>query len=382
MITISEQPNRISPANLPMVINISDTLEATLFYRVTVYQSNDNLIGKLKIFKIADNDNLVNINRLVDNFITTKLGTNTMIESLDGALKYYFTITSYSDSGLLLETYTSEVKWAYNAGRNYIKYDVTDWYMNYSNIANKYADFLTTKPLVNKIFKFQKEFLYFLADELSDVNRFKITFYDYSGNIIKTHTQSIVILNHIIHKINVNPSFLIESIEGITNMSKYTVALYHNNDRVSKERTYIIDKEFDCVEPVCLNWENFEGGIDSFTFINPRETKSADKQTIQKGYIEYSNGRYSPYNSVISNKIESTYKLTSLGVNDGEYRTLSNIIGSLNVYVWVDNNDILPIIISNTSSNIKRRKYSSELLRYTVDFKSKPNLNLIIKYIN
>ena len=381
MITIIEEPNRVSAANLPMNITINDDNETTLFYRVTIYGNDNIVLGRLKLFK-RGTDNTIDISRILSNYVKTEINnSNNLFESLEGGVRYNISVLSYRNDGVVNDTYYSESKIAYNAGVNYLKFDVTDWYMDFSNITNKYSNFLTSKPEVTKIFKFQKEYLYFLADDLSGVNRFRITFYDYNNNILHTHNEALSITNKIIHRFNLQPSNVLAINPAALNVHKYTIALYHNSDRVSKERTYIIDKSFDCNEPVCINWENFEGGVDSFTFINPRETKASNKQLIQRGYIEYSNGRYSPYNSIISNSLESTYKLTSLGISDEEFKSLTNIIGSLNTYVWINNTDILPIIITTSSAQVKRKKYNG-LLRFTLEFKSKPDLDLIIKYLD
>src|SRR5690606_38391119 len=113
----------------------------------------------------------------------------------------------------------------------------------------------------------------------------------------------------------------------VTRLHRMEVALYGGDVRVSKIRTFIVDEDYDCAyDKVNILWENYEGGIDTYTFINPRETKNATRQVMRlNGYSTSINNVFENLSQVVSSSVESTYRLTTLGLSDEMYKALSNM---------------------------------------------------------
>lgn len=387
-INIINQPADISPTGNPMLFRVEDSNVNARFFRVTIKEvGTDEILGVSKVFKAPTEDgNFVDIARRLKDYTSIEVDNSSAVfESVNGAVNYYVVFESIDNYGTVLSTAISPNKWAISGGGDILNgynYDMTDWYMDINQIGVKYADFLTSKPEINDIFLFQKEMLYFLADGASGVDRFEIRLYNKNGGLIQTISEPIDVTaeGEILHRLFVQPNLLATIYEfDVTELHRMEVALYGGSVRVSKTRTYIVDEDYDCAyDKVNILWENYEGGIDTYTFINPRETKNVTRQTMRlNGYSESINNVFENLSQVVSSTVESTYRLTTLGLSDEVYRALSNMIGTENAYVELGNGALWGIVLDNTSVEVKRRKYETSLLRFDLQFKSIPNLDLI-----
>lgn len=387
-IQIINQPADISPTGNPMLFRVEDSNINATFFRVTIKRADtDEILGISKVFKAPLEDgNFVDIARRLKDYTSIEVDNSSAVfESLSGAVNYYVLFESVDNSGNVLSTAISPNKWAISGGGDILNgynYDMTDWYMNVAQIGVKYADFLTSKPEISDIFLFQKEMLYFLADENSGVDRFEIRVYNKNGSIIQTISEPIDVTaeGELLHRLFVQPNLLATIYDfDVTQLHRMEVALYSDSIRVSKIRTYIVDEDYDCAyDKVNILWENYEGGIDTYTFINPREIKNVSRQTMRlNGYSESINNVFENLSQVVSSTVESTYRLTTLGLSDEVYKSLSNMIGTENAYVELGDGSLWGIVLDNTSVEVKRRKYETSLLRFDLQFKSIPNLDLI-----
>lgn len=387
-INIIQQPADISPTGNPMLFRVEDTDANTIFFRATIKRvGTDEILGVSKVFKTpTEEGNFVDIARRLKDYTSIEVDNSSAIfESISGAINYYVQFDSVNNNGTILSTAISPNKWAISGGGDLLNgynYDMTDWYMSVAQIGVKYADFLTSKPLISDIFLFQKEMLYFLADEDSGVNRVEIKLYDKDGILFETISEPISVTaeGQILHRLFIQPNLLATVYDfDVTEVGRMEVALYGDSVRVSKVRTFIIDEDYDCAyDKVNILWENYEGGIDTYTFINPRETKNVTRQTMRlNGYSESINNVFENLSQVVSSTVESTYRLTTLGLTDEMYKALSNMIGTENAYVELGDGSLWGIVLDNTSVEVKRRKYETSLLRFDLQFKSIPNLDLI-----
>jgi len=387
-INIIQQPADISPTGNPMLFYVEDSNINATFFRVTIKRvDTDEVLGISKVFKSPTGaGNFVDVSRRLKDYTFIEVDNSSSIfESVNGAVNYYVLFESVDKNGEILSVAISTGKWAISGGGDILNgynYDVTDWYMNISQIGVKYADFLTSKPSITDIFLFQKEFLYFLADGNSGVDTLSIKLYDKSGvNFLNIEEPiNVTAENKILHRLFIQPNLLATVYDfDVTQLHRMEVALYGGEVRVSKIRTFIIDEAYDCAyDKVNVLWENYEGGIDTYTFINPREIKNATRQVMRlNGYSTSVNNVFENLSQVVSSSVESTYKLTTLGLSDEMYKALSNMIGTENAYVELGDGSLWGIVLDNTSVEVKRRKYETGLLRFDLQFKSIPNLDLI-----
>lgn len=385
-ITILSQPDRITPSGNPLIFNIETSNPNVLYFRVVVNGATE-VISVNKVFIVPNsNGNFIDLSRVLINLTNTPMNNNSdVVASVGGTIGYNLFIQGMSSTDTVLESYTSPNFIAFNGGGNLLKgytYDMSDWYMNAGQIGVKYADFLTSKPLISNAFVFQKEFLYFLADAGSNVQNVKIVIYRKDGSILKTITEPIVINpDSILYRLNVQMNMLSTEYDfDVTEAFKMDVALYTAGDiRISKLRTYFIDKRYDCtVDVVNMLWENYEGGIDTYAFVNPREVKYVNREVmVLNGYSDNVDNVYSPLAKIVGTSARSTYELISLPLSDDEFRYLSEIIGSKQVYVELADGTVWGVILSTNSMRILQRKYNRSLSRMNIEFESLPNLDLV-----
>ena len=387
-ITIISQPPFIAPTGNPMLFKIEDTNTDVVFFRVTITEvGTSNVLGQLKVYKTPLTEgNFVDVSKRLDDFTSIKIDNiSDLYRPVEGAINYVVEIESFDIDGEKIgSSYVSPELWAISGGGDVLSgynYDVTDWYMNISQIGVKYADFLTSKPLVNNVFAFQKDFLYFLADNDSGVESIKYQFF-YKAGTSTTEVEYITLdSNSVLHRVFTQPNLLATAYGfNMNDLKSFSVALYGEGDtRISKERTFVIDSSYDCsVDKVNMLWENYEGGIDSFTFINPKETKRVDRQTmLLNGYTEPINNVYKSLSSVVNTSMESTYSMTTLPLTDEAYLALSNIVGTKNSYVELGDGTLWNVILTNNSIEVKRRKYETTSLRLPISFVSLPSMDII-----
>ena len=412
-LNITTQPSFISPTGNPMIFRIEDTDISATFFRVTLKEvGTDKPLGISKVFKSpTEEGNFIDVSNRLKDHTSIEVDNSSMVyESVEGAVNYYVLFESIDNTGSVISSLTSSNKWAISGGGDILNgynYDMTDWYMDINQIGVKYADFLTSKPLISKIFLFQKEMLYFLADENSGVIEARINLYRKDGTLLKAISEPIVIGSgllednsgttitdnngdvfmlgaedsSLLHRLFVQPNFLATTYDfDISELDRMEVALYGAGGvRISAIRTFLIDNRYDCsADKVNVLWENYEGGIDTYTFINPREIKSVNRQVMRlNGYSNSINNVFENLSQVVSSTVESTYRLTTLGLTDEVYKALSNMIGTENAYVELGDGSLWGIVLDNTSVEVKRRKYETSLLRFDLQFKSIPNLDLI-----
>lgn len=389
-INIIREPAFISPSGNPMMFYLEDTNPLTTFIRATIREvGTGDVIGVTKVFRTPETDgNFVDVARRLKDYTRIEIdNSSNLYEGIEGAIHYNVEFRSIDQFG---ETVGAPVmsgdKWAISGGGDILNgynYDVTDWYMDINTIGVKYADFLTSRPLISDIFLFQKEFLYFLADENSGIETVKIDFYTRDGSLIDSVVEPVNVAGEgqILNRLYIQPNLLATVYDfDVSQLYRMEVALYGASDiRISKVRTFLVDPRYDCsVDKVNLLWENYEGGVDTYTFINPRETKTATRQTmLLNGYSESINNVFENLSQVVSSSVESTYRLTSLGLTEEMYKALSNMIGTENAYVELGNGALWGVVLDNTTVEVKRRKYETGLLRFDIQFKSIPNLDII-----
>jgi hypothetical protein len=88
--------------------------------------------------------------------------------------------------------------------------------------------------------------------------------------------------------------------------------------------------------------------------------------TIQNGIY---NGSERTYN--VSNTSE--YSLTTVGLNDTEYRFLSDMLASEQVFIQLPNG-LMPVKLLTTTAEVKQRKYSTSTIRFDLKFEAESGL--------
>src|SRR5690606_17005676 len=119
----------------------------------------------------------------LQSYVTTEIiNNNEVFQNTNSDLKFFIEVEEVDTSGKVLgEKYTSGVYTVYNARLN--KFDVfNDKLDSYYMISNKLSDYLTDKPIVSRISRSSKEFLYFLGDRDSGIKSVRLEVFKLGAN--------------------------------------------------------------------------------------------------------------------------------------------------------------------------------------------------------
>lgn len=388
-ISIIHQPSKYSLSGNPLFLTVQSTNSNILYFKTDVKSTKDNsVISSLKIYTTPDEPTTGNIDlgNVLKNYTQTPLNIQTdFISSFDsGTLDYYIQLTemNVSNDGSLVSGATTSINGLtlYNASLSDSEFQYFG-YRNYYVNPITTAKFLSSKPSINKINSWSKEFLYFLADSASSVSKAIIKVYTASTSTV--YEQSFSVGNSKLHRLNVSPKNLKTSL-GIDfdTVKKFEVYLIDSSGKILTEI-----KTFTCInlpcgnEPVNVVWLDSKGGVSSYTFINPKETKTIQRSTYQSN--RYQNNSISNNGIInISQKTfgvsqTSDYTLNTPILNDWEYVYLTDMLSSEQVFVELTTGELYPIILKTTSAEVKRKKYSTTAPRFQFSYEAESNLNIV-----
>lgn len=385
-ISIIHQPPKYSPSGNPLFLTIQSSKSTIVYFKVIIKALDNSIVASLKSYVTPDQPTTGNIDlsNLLKNYTSTPINIqNDFITSFaDGYLNFNVELTEmYINAGVL----TSGDAIAINdlivfngdlADSEYQFYGYRNYYINPLTTAK----FLSSKPSINKINPWSKEFLYFLADGNSTVDRAVIK--TYTATSSQVYELGFNHNNMRLHRLNVSPKNLKTSLDiNFDNVIRYEVYLVDSSGKVLSEV-----KNYTCIilpcsyEPVNVLWLNKLGGMDSFTFINPKETKSVQRSTYQsnrfKNYSISTNGIINQSQKTYNVSQTSEYSLNSPILNDWEYVYITDMLSSEQVYVELSSGELYPIVLKTTSASVQRKKYSTAAPRFQFSYEAESNLNI------
>lgn len=387
-INIQHQPAKYSPSGNPLFLTVQSNNASIVYFKVVVKSSMDNsIVTTLKSYVTPDAPTVgrIDLSNLLFNFTSTPLNIQpAFITSFSsGYLDYYLSITEMIVAGGAIvagDTIIINDLVTYNGDLSDVEFQFYG-YRNYYINPITTAKFLSTKPSINKINPWSKEFLYFLADASSTIDRAIVKVYTTSGS--QVYQQSFTAGGSKLHRLNISPKNLATSLNIDFNLvTKFEVYLVNGSGAVLSEV-----KTYTCVNLPCnyelvnVIWKNKIGGVNSYTFINPKETKSVKRSSFQTNkYKDYSISA----NGIINNS-EKTYNVSQLSdytvnspiLNDWEYVYLTDMLSSEQVYIELSDGSFYPIELTTTSAEVKRKKYSTTAPRFQFTYQAESNLNIV-----
>lgn len=149
---------------------------------------------------------------------------------------------------------------------------------------------------------------------------------------------------------------------GATEYSIYVVNL--SGQTVSNKRTYQYQPLPCGIEPVNICWINSLGGLDSYQFQNPQEQLNVTRATIQKNTLIdgdsgfYVNmGIYNVETEIYNSSPATTIKVYSRELSDAESAWMTELMNSQQAFVVLNDNTLVPIVVTNTQYNVQKKKY-------------------------
>lgn len=121
MITITRTPYKYAPSQNPMIWEFTTDNSNTIYFNVTVYDKNNNIIINNKIYvSPSSNSSFIDLSKIIDNLVTTPINNSeNIIENLDGTVEYYLTITGINAQGNVSDTaITTSRYYAFNGMLN------------------------------------------------------------------------------------------------------------------------------------------------------------------------------------------------------------------------------------------------------------------------
>lgn len=385
-ISANKLPAKYSPAGNPQFLSVTSNNNNIVYFNTSI-KSNGATVANLKIYVTPDapNTGSIDLSNVLFNYISTPIANqSSFISSFNtGYLDYSIEmIEMVNAGGNLISGSTTSINDlnVYNAQLSTFDFEYYG-YRNYYVNPITTAKFLSSKPSFNKVNPWSKEFLYFLADNASTIDKAVVKVYTSSGSTV--YQETFVAGSNKLHRLNVSPKNLKNSLDiPFDGVIKYEVYLTKISGEILTEV-----KSYQCINLPCANelvnlvWLNKQGGMDSYTFINPKETKSVKRST-------YKTNRYKDFsiasNSVI-NQTEKTFNVSSTSdytlntpiLNDWEFVYLTDMLASEQVYVELTDSTLYPIVLKTSTAEVKRRKYSTSAPRLQISYEAESNLNIV-----
>jgi len=381
-ITITQKPFKYAPTQNPIIFRFYTNNPNTVYFIVKVLDNTGKLLSKNKVFIPPDGKrtNFIDLSMILDNYVVTEVDNdNELLVNLSGTVSYTVNVTGVDITGRVTDIQVdSDVYYAFNS--KYNAFDVyNDAINSYYMVTGRQSDFLSDKHTRSSLHILQREFLYFLADNASSVGSVKIKMTYKGGDTINKTIEFNNPSNRLIHRLNLTPQVLATQLGlSLVRLRNITVWLESKTGmRMSTERVYDVCAYGCGVDLVNLIWVNKLGGMTSHTFINPREVKSSDKTNLDtNGYLDLNKRTYKPLIKTIDNKILNTYTMTTTRLSDYDFRVLSEIIFSKEVYIELTDGNLYPVQLKTDRIDIMQKKYNRTLSRLELQFDADSNLTL------
>ncbi len=320
--TIDKQPQPYSPANAPNIYQLTSTNPNIINFDVKVLDAvSGNLIANQKYQTLPNlsGGTAFDLSSILSNLTGFELNvSDAIVEPVPQILKSYkLGITENILSGNTITTGVTSITTSFkvwNASLNkvqYNSYSYSDFVMK-ADSGSTSTLFLTDKPNFSKLHYHSTELLYLLNKDVSgytinyklyDRANHYIGLYGYTGS---TFAEAL--------RIQASPKALAEHFNIDFRPVKYftvQVADLAGNPK-TKLRFYQYEQLKCSDEPVIFVFANSKGGFDSCFFLNPKESVSVTRNTIERyPYSFNSAGDFSNISNNIYNIEQETIGIDS-----------------------------------------------------------------------
>lgn len=146
---------------------------------------------------------------------------------------------------------------------------------------------------------------------------------------------------------------------------------------LSEVRTYVYNEPECSLEYMNVIFTNSMGGVDSIQLIQPQDSITSSKQTIQKNNINMAsdtpyltNGVYNASEETINVNSKYQVKAWTQNLSDAECNWLNELIMSKNIYVELTSGELIPVQLQTSTYNNQRLKYNKagNQFQFTFEF--------------
>lgn len=405
MITIAAAPQLYTTLNLAMFKVLSDR-PTILQFKVTVYDvatGNVITIQKYATIPMVNLGTSFDLANLLSPFVLTSIvNTTNVLEQVDkiykayriNILEIYLNEAGEQINGDYIDTTAYNIFNARLSRLDFRNYNYQSFVAGYGVSAR----FLSNRPLVSNVYYGDKEFIY-LMTVVDCIAR--VTYYRADGLVLSVRDTYISTANRA-YRLELSPIEVVYSNSnpfsdeftppfgisgGVDKTGYYTLVLVDMGGlAISETRTYVV-KSYKCLtERMQVFFVNNLSGLDSMSFTQPRQSTTSIKTLINSNkyqyndagdYVDFNNGVFNPERVAISSQQQNTFSMISDTLTDATAKYARGLIESEEVYLRLNDDNFLPIILETQEYSMSKRKYSVTNERLTITFKIDDiNLNL------
>jgi len=187
--------------------------------------------------------------------------------------------------------------------------------------------------------------------------------------------------NELEYRLQVSPKKL--ALSGLTFAPGDTYTINVNNvfDQPISEYRHYIYEDTECnVDYVNILFSNSVGGVDSIQMKAPKMNFTNDKKNILRNNLNVESETpyltdevYNQQKSIYANTLSSQITLSTNYLNDLESEWLVELLNSQNIYIELNDGDLLPVVMVNNDYAMKKKKYQTEFISYDFTFELPTN---------
>lgn len=188
-------------------------------------------------------------------------------------------------------------------------------------------------------------------------------------------------INELEYRLQVSPKKL--ALSGLTFAPGDTYTINVNNvfDQPISENRHYTYEDTECnVDYVNILFSNSVGGVDSIQMKAPKMNFTNDKKNILRNNLNVESETpyltdevYNQQKSIYANTLSSQITLSTSYLNDLESEWLVELLNSQNIYIELNDGDLLPVVMVNNDYAMKKKKYQSEFISYDFTFELPTN---------
>lgn len=387
-ISLIKIPQVYTPAYNPILFQFGVTYSNVLYFKVQTFGTDTNALiinDKAYVTPINPTGSNYNISDVMVSTVNCQVKNNLTdgIDTLTSPIfNFYLKIGAYGLSGseiaqigATVSTETSTV-WCGKMNRN--EFESFDWsyYALNSNSVNKKMKFLTKKPNYSVVNDNSFEQLYFIKD-VTGKGILKTNFYK-NNTLLSTVSPSNphdlnTDINTYMYACDVSPRYYQSVSQWPTQSTPdyYSVRVVNtSNSATSSNVKWYKYLPVPCnVDTINIIWVNKLGGVDSYQFLAPVESREVERTTIQKNVYDYDsaldfvdreNNILNNSEEVININVNSIYRVWTDKLTDNESYWIAELLESKQIYLEVNDSvkSLYPVVLVDTNYNINKNKYS------------------------
>ena len=385
-ITITQQPYKFTPASNPVIWKINSDSNLLVYFTCTIKEAVSGVtIQQLDLYPSPNNPSgvYIDLSRILNNYVKYQFKeySNNLIDVFESNILGYE--ITFIERLLVFTTNSQNIIDGdiRSFGANYVFYGELNKiaFKNYTQndyVVNsgKLIKFLTAKSDKVVVNDETNDGLFFIQDNYNKPISVKYSFFSNTNSSIGFYTSALSSTdqtNKKLFRINTSLKTLKEEVTGInfTNVSYFTVQLVDNtNIQLSEIRTFVIES-FPCnLKPMNVVWVNEFGVLETYQFVNPENSLSVTRNTIQKNPNKENAGIISNYTGSLFNVVdevltvnsEQSIKVNTRILSDDVLKWISGILKTKQAWIQVEDNLFIPVLVNDTSITLTEQRYLTE----------------------